>query len=788
MTDRLLDQLRTALGSAYTFEREIGGGGMSRVFVAHEERLDRKVAVKVLTPELAAGVSATRFEREIKLAASLQQANIVPLLTAGDVDGLPYYTMPFIDGFSLRARLATKGAMSISESISVLRDIARALAYAHEHGVVHRDIKPDNVLLSGGAAVVTDFGIAKALSASRTEAPGGTLTQLGTSIGTPAYMAPEQAAGDPGTDHRADIYAFGCVAYEMLSGASPFGDRSPHQLFAAHMTETPVRLTQKRSDTPPNLAAMVMRCLEKDPAKRPQSAREILQALDTVSRGEGAAPAGVTRRRWLIAAVGAGLLAAATFLTLRPSPGSETGRSGAGIEQVRSVAVVPFVNTGGDTASVYFANGMSDEIAGVLAKVPDLRVASRRSVDVVAAKQLSPQEMGKELGVGSLLEGTVRRVGDQLRVRAQLTSTTDGIVRWSQSYDRVASNAFQLQDEIAGAIVGELRLALGGEGLASARAGRTASSEAYDFYLRGRHAANPGTEQGLRQAIGYYQQALSVDPGFAKAQAGIGLAWVVLADAYVPSAEAYPLAREAARRALSLDSLLADAHAIYGYSTVAMTLSRAGLPQLRRAIELDPNSADWRYLYAQVLCVFDPPRCGEAAAEARHAIALDPLSPMPRMSLASILYYSRRYDEAIEAQRALHALDPRFLYFDDFGAASLREKGELDRAVEQYLKAQLLSEVPLFGLAVTYARMGRSDESRRIARELERLRASRYVPPDAIAMIYASLNDRGRAFEWLARARSERSLLYASIVTAPEYDPIRGDPRFVTMVREVKSR
>ena len=231
-------RVQQALSGSYTLERELGGGGMSRVFVADEHRLGRKVVVKLLSPELAAAMSTSRFEREIRVAASLQQANIVPVLSAGDLDGLPYYIMPYVEGESLRARLG-RGPLPIAEAVSILRDVSRALAYAHERGVVHRDIKPDNVLLSGGTAVVTDFGIAKALSDSRTHAEGATLTQLGTAIGTPAYMAPEQAAGDPDTDHRADIYAFGCMAYELLAGHPPFHGLSPHKLMAAHMGETP---------------------------------------------------------------------------------------------------------------------------------------------------------------------------------------------------------------------------------------------------------------------------------------------------------------------------------------------------------------------------------------------------------------------------------------------------------------------------------------------------------------------------------------------------------------------
>jgi tetratricopeptide (TPR) repeat protein len=275
-------QLQATLSGSYTLERELGGGGMSRVFLAEETRLGRKVVVKVLSSELAASLSAERFEREIRVAASLQQANIVPLLSAGDAGGLPYYTMPFVEGQSLRTKLGD-GPLSITQAVGVLKDVARALSYAHEHGVVHRDIKPDNVLLSGGAAVVTDFGIAKAISASRTGPGAGTLTQIGTSIGTPAYMAPEQAAGDPDIDHRADIYAFGCLAYELLTGRSPFHDQSPQRMLAAHMKDTPQYVAELRLDLSSALAALVMKCLAKEASARPQRAADLLHTLESVT-------------------------------------------------------------------------------------------------------------------------------------------------------------------------------------------------------------------------------------------------------------------------------------------------------------------------------------------------------------------------------------------------------------------------------------------------------------------------------------------------------------------------
>src|SRR4029453_1347837 len=286
----LRDQLQTTLGASYTLERELSGGGMSRVFVATETALGRKVVVKVLSPELAQGVSVERFKREIQVAAQLQHPHIVPVHLSGQIDGLPFYTMPYVEGASLRSRLSRGGTLPIGETLSVLREVAKALAYAHEHGVVHRDIKPDNVLITGGTAVVTDFGIAKALSASRTD-QGATLTQIGVSMGTPAYMAPEQAAGDPDVDSRSDLYAFGCMAYELLAGRPPFQAKTAQRLLAAHMSERPQPIQELRGDTPPMLADLVMRCLEKDADKRPQSATDLVHVLESITTSGGSHPA-----------------------------------------------------------------------------------------------------------------------------------------------------------------------------------------------------------------------------------------------------------------------------------------------------------------------------------------------------------------------------------------------------------------------------------------------------------------------------------------------------------------
>ena len=464
-------RLQEHLGQAYAVERELGGGGMSRVFVANDRSLGRLVAVKILPPATAASMSLDRFKREIMMSAALQHPNIVPVLSAGELDGLPYFIMPFISGESLRARI-NRGPLSVRETVTIMKDVARALGYAHGRGIVHRDIKPDNILLSAGAAVVTDFGVAKALAASRdktTSTPAGTMTGVGVSLGTPQYMAPEQAAADPNTDHRADIYAFGIVAYEMLAGAPPFHGRTPQALLAAQLTEEPAPITQRRYDVPPALSQLIMRCLEKSPASRPRAANDVVRALDDPETVSGSFASGLPaatreRRAWLFPVLGslAVLLAAAAFVTLRsgsaqnrPAPVALTP---APSSTPRSIAVLPLAAVGGgrEQRDVDLAVGMTSALTNAVSGIQGLRVASQTQAAAVRDSQSTIVDIGRRLNVGMLVEGTVQRQREQLRVNVRVVSIDNDSTIWAGTFNGSANDTFTLQDSLTKAVVSAL--------------------------------------------------------------------------------------------------------------------------------------------------------------------------------------------------------------------------------------------------------------------------------------------------------------------------------------------
>ncbi|UCD25848.1 MAG: protein kinase, partial [Gemmatimonadota bacterium] len=507
-----------------------------------------------------------------------------------------------------RKRLERDGPMQPREAVSILRDVARALSYAHERGIVHRDIKPDNVLLTSGSATLADFGVAKALSSAQSVISGETseLTRVGTSLGTPTYMAPEQVAGEASIDHRADIYAFGVMGYEMLAGTPPFHDLSLQALMAAHLGTDPVPLDQKREGLSAQLASLVMQCLAKDPADRQQSASELVEALEDATVTHPSGVVGVPRRPsplkkvWVAAVAAAVIVAAGATLWLGRNDNPGASASGDG---QRSIAVLPLVNIGGDTSDAYFADGMTDELMNALNKIPGLRVASRTAAFSYKGSDATPTAIGEALNVSTLLEGTVRREGNRLRLTARLIDVSDGLSLWSESYERELSDVFAVQDSLTQAIVGALRGRFGGVMTADAAPDRgTDDLEAYDLYLRGRYFFRQRGAEGLYGALDYFEQAVARDPGYADAYAGIADVYGLL-PLYtgVPGDSVLPLGLRAAARAVALDSNLSAAFVARGGLLNNMWQWAEAEEDLRRAISLDPRNATARQWYGENL-------------------------------------------------------------------------------------------------------------------------------------------------------------------------------------------
>ncbi len=804
----LREQLQSALGAAYALERELGGGGMSRVFLATETALGRTVVIKVLPPELRGVVSVERFRREVRLAARLRHPHVVPLLAAGDADGVPYYTMPFVEGESLRGRLSRNGALSVSEAVRLLRDVADALAYAHGQGLVHRDLKPENILLERGHAVVTDFGIAKALSnAALDEASdenGGTLTTAGLAVGTPAYMAPEQALADPAADHRVDLYALGCIAYEILAGTSPFAASSPQAVVAAHIAATPTALAERRPDVPSALARLVMRLLEKRPQDRPANAEEVVYALDRPEIHEspltGMASSATTVRETRSPRIAVVLLAmvvivAAGVLIFRartrhespvPSAAGDSTPTNVAAHNataaITSIAVLPLVNVGGDTAQEYFADGMTDELTGALARVAGLRVASRTSAFAFKGQRdTDVREIGRRLNVDAVLEGTVRRAGGRLKVGAQLTSVRDGLSLWSDSYERRSADVFAVQEEIARAITGALERQIVHGQLGAVVPARKYDLAAYDLLLRAEYLSRQQTESSLRRSIPLYEAAVARDSTLApRAWFGVATTWAWLSDDWVAPRVAWPRSKAACLRALAADSTFEPARSALGVVLLFQRDFAGAERMIRTAMAHDSSSGN--YDLTDLMLVTG--RFDSAVATMRRAQRIDPLDPQTTTRLGDALAFAGRDAGALAQYRAALELERDYPFALVGIAALFVEEGRAAEALpvlERMPAATTRSQVVR---ARAYIALGRRADAQRIVRELETQSRQRYVQADGIASIYAALGERDSAFTWLDRASNDGAsgILYLRI--RREWDSLRSDPRFAALIRK----
>jgi serine/threonine protein kinase/Flp pilus assembly protein TadD len=679
---QLLDRLRPALAGRYAVEREVGRGGMATVFLAQDQKHDRRVALKVLHPELAATLGSERFLREIQIAARLQHPHILPLYDSGQADTLLYYVMPFVEGESLRDRLNRDKQLPVEEAVKLGRDVAAALDYAHRQGVVHRDIKPENVMLHEDEAVVTDFGIAKAVQA----AGGESLTQIGMAVGTPAYMSPEQASGEGEPDGRSDIYSLGCVLYEMLTGTAPFTASTVQALINKRFTEPVPSARAARKEITVELELVVTRSLARDPKDRFGNASQVVQALGS-----------------------------AKVMT----PPNATAIATPTMAAKKSIAVLPFADMSAQKDQDYFCEGIAEEIINALSRIEALQVASRTSTFAFKGKNEDIGEIGRKLKVATVLEGSVRKAGDRLRVTAQLVNVADGYQLWSERYDRQLEDVFAIQDEIADSIVKALRVVLSDEEKKAIEKAPAADVHAYDYYLRGRQFFHQFRRTGIQFARRMFERAMEIDPGYAIAYAGAADCCSFLYMYWDGSRANLEGADAHSKKALELSPNLAEAHASRG---LALSLSKRydeSEQEFQTAIRLNPKLFEARYFYGRAL--FQQGKYAPAAEQYEEASRVRPEDYQTALLVVpSLRSLGRDADAEATQRRGVHLAekhlelnpdDARALYLS---AGALMQLGERQRALDWASRALALDPEDsgvLYNVACVYALGGQSDEA-----------------------------------------------------------------------------
>jgi len=742
----LQSRLNTGLAGRYTLERELGEGGMALVYLARDLRHDRKVALKVLRPEISAEIGAERFLREIKMAAGLTHPHILPVYDSGQADGLLFYVMPNMEGRSLRERLESERQLPIDDALRITREVASALDYAHRQRVVHRDIKPENILFHENNAMVADFGIGKALTGS------AGVTQTGLAIGTPAYMSPEQAVGEQEIDGRSDIYSLGCVLYEMLTGEVPFTGPTAQAIMTKRFV-SPVPHVKAMRDVPEGLDEVVTKALARAAVDRFATSAQFAAAL-------------------------------------RPATG--THRTPAAAEKsapaAKAVAVLPLANMSADPENEYFSDGMTEEIIGALSKVPGLQVASRTSCFAFKGKEVDIRQVGEKLGVGSVLTGSVRKIGNRIRISAQLVNVESGYHIWSETYDRQLEDVFAIQDELSRAIVDALKIRLTSE--SDQLVVPTKNLEAYNLYLKGRFFFNRFTEPGLRKSLDFFQHVLLQEPGYARAYAGMADCWCALADDWVAPDDAYPRAKSAAQRALQHDPDLAEAMTSLGKVLCWYEWDfPAAEKQLRRAVSLNPNYAEAHWTFGSALPAVG--MMGEAVEEMRKALTLDPLYPQYSRWLGRFLLYAGDYEAAIvQSHKTMELNADYFQAYLDIGSAYLAQ-GRPEQALEWYRRGQGLdSSVRSYDAFIVRALtpLGRQEEADEILKRLEDESRQHYIRAEVLAMGYAAAGHFDKAFTSLERAYQARSAGLIYLHVDPGYRPLHQDPRFTELVKRIGLR
>jgi serine/threonine protein kinase/Tfp pilus assembly protein PilF len=726
-----LARLKAALTDRYRIDRELGRGAMATVYLAEDVRHHRQVALKVLRPDLSSVLGADRFQREVAIAATLNHPHIIPLYDSGDADGSLYYVMPYVKGESLRVKLDRDKQLSIDESLAVTRDVAAALDYAHGRDVIHRDVKPENILLHEGEAMVADFGIALVSSATADR-----LTQTGFVMGTLDYMSPEQAMNERTLDARSDVYSLGCVLYEMLAGTPPYDGPNARARLAKRMLEPVPAVRRIRPEVSAAVDHALTKALATDPVDRFATASAFADALTA------------------------------------PAPATTP-----------AVAVLPFLNLSADPENEYFADGITEDVIAQLSKIRALNVIARTSVMRFKTRDQSSKEIGLILGATTLLDGSVRRAGDRVRIVAKLIDARSDRHLWTDTYDRKLTDIFAIQTDVALQIAAALKTELSVDERARIRKEPTQDVQAYQLYLQGRWWFAKYSGPGMQKAIAYFERAIAMDPGYALAYANMAVAYIELAETgALPPKTARDHAKDAAEHALRLDPTLGEAHSTLAYLHAWNFDWAAAEREFARALELSPNSADTHDLYGRMCSGLG--RYDDAIRLERRAQELDPLAHP--LDLFTTFIRAGRYDEAAQgAERALE-FDPALSRAHaTLGWAHIK-RGMVDLGLVE-LELAAAGSVDdsqwIAQLGQAYGLAGRTDEARQILRQLEDRAPATYVSPYHLAFVYTGLGDHERALDLLERAVIERAGAFYGIKGSFLFEPLRSHPRFRRLLK-----
>ncbi|MCZ6779001.1 MAG: protein kinase [Acidobacteria bacterium] len=783
----------TRLGR-YEVIRLLGAGGMGEVYLVKDERLEREVALKVLpTGTLADESARKRFRREALALSKLNHPNIETVYDFDTEDGTDFLVMEYVAGQTLEEKLAD-GALPEKEVVTLGGQVASALEEAHEQGVVHRDLKPGNIIVtSKGQTKLLDFGLARLLEPVAEGSQVQTISQSGSTVGTMPYMAPEQLRAEK-VDARTDIFALGAVLYEMATGQRTFkGDSSP-QVTDAILHQAPVTPRALNAQVSPDLERIVLKCLEKDPALRYQTAKEV--GVDLRRLG---IPSGVTepavpvspgiqaRAVRLVAAIGA-----ATVIILLVGVNVGGVRDwlfgGGGPAHIESIAVLPLENLSGDPEQEFFVDGMTDALITALSKIRALKVISRTSSMRYKSEDRPPlPEIASELGVDAVIEGSVLRVGNRVRITAQLIEAATDQHLWAESYDRDLRDILTLQGNIAQAIAREIRVELAPQDKARLASPKTVDPEVYRLYLLGRHHSKNFTQEGFNKASEYLKRAIQLDPDYAPAHAWLSWTHMASSDWLFSPTQAKEDAKVAATRALELDETLAIAHSALGWNKLFYDYDwSAAEKEFKRALELNPGESDAHAGYAW--CLFSKGRTAEAVVQVERGLELDPLSVVVNFSVGLALHFNQQYDQAVEQLQKAVELHPNNMLSRGALGMVLEQKGKWHEAISQFEMAREVSNDNPWALAYlghAFGASGQEEKASGILRELEQLSTQRYVSGYDIALVHAGMGNKQEALAWLERAYKDRSDWIVWLKVDPRFDPLRGDPQFQKLIQRV---